>query len=125
MVSGVAQVTAFFEDNDQMGLSHRTLMHLQYEGIGRPNDLVYFTASDSWKKIIENCKRPARIPDPNNTGQKIAKEAFQFPARSVMRLKVADVVVDYYSKTSHPLAAAKNVWDQRLKNFQVEIISLL
>ena len=40
MVFGVAQVTAFFEDNDQMGLSHRTRMHIQSEGIVRPKDLI-------------------------------------------------------------------------------------
>ena len=42
-----------------------------------------------------------------------------------MRLKVAAVAVEYYSKTSCPLAAANMVWDQMLKNFQVEIILLL
>ena len=65
------------------------------------------------------------IPDPNNAGQKIAQEDFQFPSRSLMRLKVAAVTVEYYSKTSRPLAAANMVWEQRLNKFQVEIISLL
>ena len=42
-----------------------------------------------------------------------------------MSLKVASVAVGYYYKTSGPLAAANMMWDQRLKKFQVEIISLL
>ena len=42
-----------------------------------------------------------------------------------MRLKVSAVAVEYYYKTIRPLAATNMVWDQRLKNFQVEIISLL
>ena len=42
-----------------------------------------------------------------------------------MRLKVAAVPVEYYSKTNLPLAAENMMWDQRLKNFQVEIIFLL
>ena len=93
MVFGVAQVTAFFKDNDRMVLSHHARWHLQYEGIVSPNDLIDFTTYDHWKKIIENCKRPARIPDLNNIGQNIAQENFQFPAWSLMRLKVADVAV--------------------------------
>ena len=68
MVFGVARVTALFEYNDQMGLSHRTRMHLQYDSIVMPKNLIDFTASDSWKQIIEKCKRPASIPDTNNTG---------------------------------------------------------
>ena len=125
MVVGVARVTDLFEYNDQMGLSHHTRMHLQYEGIVTPNNLVDFTAPDSWKQIIENCKFTARIPDPNNSGQKISQEVFQFPARSLRRLKVAAVAVEYYSKTSVPLAAANMLSDQMLKNFQVEVVSLL
>ena len=119
MVFGVAQVTAFFEDKDNMGLSHCTHIYLQYESIFRPNNMIDFTASDSWKKIIENCKCPARIPDPNNAGQTIPQEAFQFPAWSLMRLKVSNIAVEYYSKTSRPFAAENMIWDQRLKNFQV------
>ena len=63
---GVAQVTAFFEENDQMVLSHCTCLYLQSEGIVSSDDLIEFTASDSWKQIIENCKRPAKITDTNN-----------------------------------------------------------
>ena len=78
MVFGVAQVTSFFEENDQMGLSHRTHLCLKYEGIVRPDDLIDSTASDSWKQIIEKIKRPARIPDPNNAGQKFHRRLFSF-----------------------------------------------
>ena len=42
-----------------------------------------------------------------------------------MCLKVSAVAVDYYPKTSIPLAAVNMAWDQRLQNFQVEIIYLL
>ena len=78
MVFGVSRFTTFFEENDQMGLSHRTRMHLKSEVIVRPNNLIDFTTSDSWKKIIESCKHPANIPDPNNAGQKIARRLFSF-----------------------------------------------
>ena len=82
-------VTAFFRDIEQMVLSARTRIHLQGEGILIPDDLTNFTSKDSWDQIVENCKRPARILDPANVGQFIAQEAFQLPAKSLMRLKVA------------------------------------
>ena len=82
-------------------------------------------ASDSWNQITKNCKRPAIITDPNNAGQTIAQEAFQFPAQYLMRIKVAAVAVEYYPKTSRPLSPENMMWDQRLKNFQVDIISFL
>ena len=121
MIFGVDQVIAFFEDNDQMGLSHCTRSHIQSEGIFRPDYLIDFTASDSWNKINKNCKRTARVTDPNNAGQKISQKAFQFPDRSLMRLKVAAVAVDYYPKTSRLLTAANIMWDQRLKNSRLRL----
>ena len=54
MVFGVNQVTAFFKENDQMVLSHRTCLHLKSESIVRHDYLIDFTASEYWKKIIEN-----------------------------------------------------------------------
>ena len=96
MVFGVSQVTAFFEDSGQMGLSHCTCMHLQSEGIVRPKYMIDFNMPAYWKQIIENYKRPARIPYPNNAGQTIVHEDVQFPARSLMRLIVSAVAVEYY-----------------------------
>ena len=62
------QVTAFFRYIDQMGLSARTRIHIQGEEILLPDDLIDFTSKDSWDQIVDNCKRPARIPDPTNVG---------------------------------------------------------
>ena len=67
------QVTAFFRDINQMGHSARTRIYLQGEGILIPDDLIDFTSKYSWDQILDNCKRPARIPDPANVGQFIAQ----------------------------------------------------
>ena len=58
MVFTAAQITSFFEDADQMGLSNHTRVYVQGEGIDRPDDLQEFTEKDAWDQIIENCKRP-------------------------------------------------------------------
>ena len=96
------QVTTFFQDVKQMGLSARTRIHLQGEGILIPDDLVDFTSKDSWDQFVENCKCPAMIPDPVNVGQFIAQEAFQLPKKLLMRLNVSAKAVEYYPKTDRP-----------------------
>ena len=78
-----------------MGLSHLNRLYLKSEGIIRPNDLIDFTTYDHFKQIIDNCKCPARITDTNNIGKTIAQEDFQFPARYLMRLKLAAAAVEY------------------------------
>ena len=61
MVLTGGQLTLFFEDANQMGLSNRTRLHLQTEGITTPDDLVDFVTKDSWDPIVDNCKRPPQI----------------------------------------------------------------
>ena len=117
MVFTGAQITSFFEDADQMGLSNRTRVYIQGEGINRPDDLQEFTDKDAWDQIIENCKRPPQTT--NAVGNHVNQQPFIFPAKSLMRLKVAARVVDYYARTSRPLSAANMRW-VRLNNFNVE-----
>ena len=119
MVFSNAQQTAFFTDNDQMGLSARTRAHLATEGINHPVDLAEFVEEDSWKQILENCKRPPQIPDPAGGGGLVNQQPFQLPARSLMRLKVASRVAEYYQQTNRALSAANMTW-VRLGNFHIE-----
>ena len=53
MVFTAAQRTAFFKNNDQMGIPHATVVKLQEEGISRPDDLVDFD-KDTIKQIADN-----------------------------------------------------------------------
>ena len=53
MVFSAAQRTAFFENNDHMGILHATVMQLQDEGITHPDDLVDFD-KDMIKQIADN-----------------------------------------------------------------------
>ena len=107
-----------------MGISARKRIHLQGEGNLIPDNLIDFTIKDSWHQIMDNCKCPARIPDPANMGQFISQEAFQLPAKSLMLLKVAAKPMEYYSKTDRPLTAPGMKYEQGLKNFKVEWDSL-
>ena len=109
------QTTAFLEDQAQMGLQARTRAFLATEGIAGPDDLTDFTTDDAWKQVIENCKRPPQIPDPANPGQMINDAPYRIGAKSLMRLKVAAVAVEYYEATDRPLTAPALMWNDRLK----------
>ena len=80
MVFTANQQTAFFENDDQMGLPNRTRVYLQEEGIVSPNDLIEFVKDDSWSQILENCKRPPQILDPNNAAAMINQPPFRLPS---------------------------------------------
>ena len=119
MVFTNAQITAFFEGNDQMGLPNRTRLYLQQEGLDHPRDLVDFVKSDAWDQVLENCKRPPQVADPANPGQLMNQPPFRFPSKSLLRLKVAARVIEYYDRTGRDLTAGNLTWN-RLANFQIE-----
>ena len=107
-----------------MGLSARTQAQLAREGITNLDDLADFDNREAWAQIVENCKRPPKIADPNNANQLVAQEPFQLPAKYLMRLKVAAKAVNYYNSIDRPLTANMMTWDKRLKNFKMEWDSL-
>ena len=121
MVLTAGQLTLFFEDANQMGLSNRTRLHLQTEGITTPDDLVDFVTKDSWDPIVDNCKRPPQIPGAG--GALVNQQAFHLPAKSLMRLKTAAQVVLFYNRTGRALTAPSLTW-ARMSNFKVEWESL-
>ena len=114
-----AQKTAFFEENAQMGLSNRTRLYLQSEGIVELDDLNDFVKKEAWDQVLENCKRPPQVPNPADATQLIPQAAFQFPVKSLLRLRVAALAVQYYDRTGRALSAGGMLWP-RLSNFQVE-----
>ena len=71
MVLTSAQITSFFEDAYQMGLTHRTrTLSLNTEGIITVGELAEWK-DDDWEQWKNNCKKPDRIPDPANTANLI------------------------------------------------------
>ena len=124
MVFTAPQVTAFFEDAAQMGLSNRTRLYLQDEGITHPDDLFEFTDKDAWAQIVETCKRPPQVPGVGVNAPLVSQQPFQLPAKSLLRLKVASKVVEFYMRTARPLTAANMRW-VRLSNFKIEWDTLI
>ena len=113
-------INSFFRNADQMGLSARTQAQLAGEGITNLNGLADFDNKEAWAQIVENCKRPPKIADPNNANQLVAQGPFQLPANSLMRLEVASKAVKYFNIIDCPLTANMMTWDKLFKNFKME-----
>ena len=65
MVITAAQTMAFFENPDQMGIPHMTVIQLQVEGITVIQDLADFD-KDTLQQLADNLKKLAgHILDPN------------------------------------------------------------
>ena len=95
-----AQTTTFFEDDEQMGIPHTTVIQLQTEGITTVRDLADFE-KDSLQQLTDNLHHPGgRIPDPSTnaaTGATILTPTFTFSTKSQKRLLVACDLVQYYN----------------------------
>jgi hypothetical protein len=60
MVLTAAQTTAFFENEDQMGIPHATVVQLATEGIVSVIDLADFH-KESLQQLADNLIRPGRV----------------------------------------------------------------
>ena len=127
MVLTGTQTTAFFEQPDQMGIPHVTVLQLQAEGITSVSDLADFN-KDSLQQLADNLRRPGgRVPDPNPTaqaGSTIPTPPFIFGAKSQRRIAVAYDLVKYYRTVGRDLTSANLQWNTVMKNFDVQWTAL-
>ena len=123
MVLTAAQTTAFFENPDQMGIPHETMVQMQQEGIQAVSDLADFE-KQSLQQLADNLWKPGgRIPDPNPNaalGATIPMPAFTNGAKSQKRLTVACDLVRFYQTVGRDLTAANIQWNQVMSNFEIQ-----
>ena len=127
MVLTAAQMTAFFEHADQMGIPHITVVQLQAEGITSVSDLADFN-KDPLQQLADNLRRPGGcVPDPNpaaQPGSTIPTPPFVFGAKSQRRIAVACDLVNYYRTVGRDLTAANLQWNTVMKNFNIQWTAL-
>ena len=120
MVLTANQVSAFFEDQAQLGIPHATRIQLQQEGILTVEDLAEFE-DDAIKQIAENLRRPTgRVPDPTPgaaVGATIPTPPFEFGAKSQKRFKAAAKLLRYYETVGRDVTAVNVRWDPTIKRF--------
>ena len=120
MVLTAAQTTSFFENADQMGVQHATVVQLALEGIETVDDLADFD-KEALQQLADNLRRPGgRVPNPDPgaaAGSTIPTPAFVFGAKSQKRLGIACELVRYYNTVGRDLTAANMRWNNVIKNF--------
>ena len=115
-----AQITAFFENADQMGIARETVLKLQQEGINEPDDLVEFD-KDTLNQVAENLRKPGeRVPNPDPNaaaGSTIQRAPYVFGAKSHKRLLETSELVRFYKAIGRPLTAGIIRYDPITKDF--------
>ena len=109
MVATAAQTTAFFENPEQIGIPHATVIQLQVESITGIQDLADFD-KDTLHQLADNLRKLAgHVPHPNlaaAAGATIPTPSFVFGAKSQHRISVAWEIVRYYNAVRHDITAA-------------------
>ena len=120
MVLTAAQTIAFFENANQMGIPHATVVQLGIEGIVTVGDLADFN-KDSLQQLADNlCKPGGQIADRNPAaaaGATIPTPDFVFEATPQKWLGVACDLVWYYNTVGRDLTAPNMSWNQVGKIF--------
>ena len=119
MVITASQISAFFEDEAQMGFSNSTQFDsLNAEGITLMNDLAEWE-DDYWDQLMSNYKKPDRIPDIINADQLIHQVTFPLSVNYFKILKIASRMVHYYDSILVDLTAPRLRW-MVLDNFKIQ-----
>ena len=71
---------------------------------------------DQWKN---NCKKPDRIPDPENPANLIHQTTFSISVKSLKHLKAASKLIRYYNSVSIELTATKIHWPV-IENYEIQ-----
>ena len=123
MVLTTAQTTSFFENVDQMGVQHATVVQFALEGIQMVDDLADFD-NEALQQLADNLHRPGgRVPNPDPgaaAGSTIRTPAFVFVAKSQKRLGIVCELVWYYNTMGRNLTAANMRWNNVIKNFEIQ-----
>ena len=124
MVLNTVQMTSFFENADQMGVQHATVIQLALEGIQTVDDLTDFD-KEALQQLADNLRRPrGRVPNPDPgaaAGLTIPTPAFVFGAKSLKRLGIACELVRYYNTVGCDLTGANMRWNNIIKNFEIHM----
>jgi hypothetical protein len=109
-----AQTTAFFTAAGQIGLEDRTYEFFQSEGIHTISDLFDMN-NDILDTIASNARKPTgTVPDPAPNavaGARVPTPPYLIGAKSLHRLKISIVVIQYLAKTDRPVEAAHLQWN--------------
>lgn len=120
-----AQLTAFWTDNAQMGLSARTRTQMAIEGLTVPSDFVDFAEKDELDALLRRLYKPAKTTHGIGVNQVLREvQAYEVPAKTVIRMHGVRVIVKYYNSIGRVMEADDLQWTV-VKNFTEQWKALL
>ena len=91
----VAQLTAFWTSQAQMGLTARTRVHMAVEGLTTPGDFEDFPEKDDLEGLFKQLLKPTKTPGVGAHALPQEVETFVIPAKSMIRLHGVRIIVLY------------------------------
>ncbi len=108
-----AALTLFFEDANNMGLSHRTREQLAVEGITVPEDFKEFD-EEGMKAIFANLFKLPKVPVTGAAARAAGTlreiQAYKVSVKSKMRLNGAMLIAKFYDDVGRPLDPDNMSW---------------
>jgi hypothetical protein len=106
MPFNAAQFTAFWTDNAQMALLHCTGGQMAAEGLTIPANFVDFAKKEEFEALLKRLYKPAKTTHGVGAAMVLREvQAYEVPARSVVRLHGVPVIVRYYNSVGRALEA--------------------
>ena len=120
-----AQLTAFWTDNDQMGLSDCTPDKMAQEGLTLPEDFVDFSKKEDLDALYRTLLKPAKTSVGVGVNVRLQEVAqYEIPTRSQIRLHVARKMMVYYAMVGRSVEADDLRWPV-MKSFNEQWKALL
>ena len=119
MVFTDTQITAFFTEATQMGISEHTRQALDDEGVSRVSNLHEWE-DDEWDQFTQICKRAPQTFNPNKAQSLINQPTFKVPVKSLKRLKEASRISCSYNDVGRDLSQTNMRWNQVINNFMIQ-----
>ena len=105
------QLTAFWTDTDQMGLTSRTRKQMAAEGLTTPDDFEDFPAKGDLEGLFKLLLKPAKEMSGTGTTATLKEvAAYVIPAKSQIRLQGVRKIVAYYEKVGRTITASDVMW---------------
>ena len=119
MVFTATQITAFFTETTQMGLSARTRQVLEDEVILTVANL-HECQDDEWYQFTHNCKRPPQVAYPNNAQALINQPVFKVTVKYLKRLEEVSCIARFYENVGRDISQPNMRWNQVINNFIIQ-----
>ena len=120
----VAQLTAFWTGQAQIGLTARTRVQMAAEGLATPDNFKDFPEKEDLESLFKQLLKPAKTPGlgANALPQEVA--TFVIPAKSMIRLHGVQIIVLYYKMVGRTIDPGDLLWPV-VKNFVEQWKALL